>query len=57
LTVLTSDGMAVRVDPAALIRFDSTWWQRLRADMTYAYRAAKTAVRSAWIVFRIGRAD
>ncbi len=54
LAVLASDGMAVRVDPASLIRYETTRWQRLRLDATYAYRATKTAVSSAWIKLRAG---
>jgi lysophospholipase L1-like esterase len=54
LRVLAADGMTVRVDPASLIRYDPTRWQRLRSDATYAYRATKTAVSSAWIKVRLG---
>ena len=49
LRVLAADGMTVRVDPASLIRYETTRWQRLRWDARYAYRATKTAVSSAWI--------
>ncbi len=52
LAVLASDGMAVRVDPASLVRYETTRRQRLRWDATYAYRATKTAVSSAWIKLR-----
>jgi lysophospholipase L1-like esterase len=52
LRVLAADGMEVRVDPASLIRYETTRWQRLRTDATYAYRATKTAVSSAWVKLR-----
>ena len=52
LAVLAADGMAVQVDPACLIRYESTSWQRLRADATYAYRATKTAIGSSWVRVR-----
>jgi lysophospholipase L1-like esterase len=54
LGVLAADGMAVRVDPATLIRYEPTRWQRLRSDATYAYRATKTAIRSGWVKVRAG---
>jgi lysophospholipase L1-like esterase len=54
LAVLAADGMTVRVDPASLIRYETTRWQRLRWDATYAYRATKTAASSAWIKARTG---
>ncbi len=52
LRVLAADGTTVRVDPASLIHYEPSWWQRLRSDATYAYRAAKTVVRSAWVKLR-----
>ncbi len=55
LRVLAADGMAVHVDPASLIRYETTRWQRLRSDATYAYRATKTAIRAAWVKYRAER--
>jgi len=52
LRVLSADGMTVRVDPTSLIRYETTRLERLRWDSTYAYRATKTAVRSAWVKAR-----
>jgi lysophospholipase L1-like esterase len=54
LRVLAADGMEVRVDPASLIRYAPTWCQRLRWDATYAYRATKKAISSAWVKARAG---
>jgi lysophospholipase L1-like esterase len=54
LRVLSADGMTVRVDPASLIRCETTRWERLRSDARYAYRATKTAVGSAWVKARAG---
>ena len=42
--------MTVRVRPASLVRYETTWWQRLRGDWTYAYRHLKVSVRAAAIV-------
>jgi lysophospholipase L1-like esterase len=49
LAVLAADGMAVRVLPSALIRYETTRWRRLRGDVTYAYRHAKVSARAAAI--------
>jgi lysophospholipase L1-like esterase len=50
LAVLARDGMNVRVRPSALIRYETTWWQRLRADATYAYRRMKVSARAVALV-------
>jgi lysophospholipase L1-like esterase len=47
LDVLERDGMRVRVRPSSLVYFETTRWQRLRADATYAYRHAKVSARAA----------
>ncbi len=52
LRVLAADGMTVQVDPASLIRYETTWRERLRTDARYAYRATKTALGSAWVKAR-----
>ena len=44
--------VVVRVRPSRLLRYDRTRWQRLRGDVTYAYRHAKVAARAAAIVLR-----
>jgi len=53
LDVLEQDGMPVAVRPSALVVYETTRWQRLRGDWSYAYRAAKEAVRAlartAWL--------
>jgi lysophospholipase L1-like esterase len=48
LEVLDADGVRVRVrtDPASLIVYETTPWQRLRADATYLYRHAKASARA-----------
>ena len=48
LARLAADGMDVRVDPASLIRYETTRWQRLCSDATYTWRATKVGVSSAW---------
>jgi lysophospholipase L1-like esterase len=47
LAVLAGNGLSTRVHPASLIRYENTRWQRLRGDLTYAYRSAKLAGRAA----------
>lgn len=53
LSVLARDGMPVSVAPSALIFHETTRWQRLRADATYAYRHAKVSARSAALLARL----
>jgi len=50
LDVLEGDGMRVVVRPSSLISHQTTRWDRLRADATYAYRHLKVTVRAAAIV-------
>jgi lysophospholipase L1-like esterase len=55
LTVLGGDGLAARVAPSSLIRFQTSWSGRLRGDMTYVYRDAKQrgrALRTRWATGR-----
>jgi len=47
LAVLARDGAEVSVAPSALIAYQTTWWQRLRGDLTYVYRHLKVSARSA----------
>ena len=47
LAVLEAAGMEVRARPSRLITYETTWWQRLRGDATYAYRHLKVSARSA----------
>jgi lysophospholipase L1-like esterase len=47
LDVLAADGMTVRVRPHTLIAYETTRWQRLRGDATYAYRQLKQTGRIA----------
>jgi GDSL-like Lipase/Acylhydrolase family len=59
LSVLAGNGMDVQVAPSSLISYSPSWWQRLRADGTYAYRHLKVSARSAallvWLGFRARR--
>jgi lysophospholipase L1-like esterase len=48
LAVLEADGARVYARPSSMIAFQITRWQRLRADLTYAYRHLKV---SAWAAF------
>jgi lysophospholipase L1-like esterase len=51
LDVLSADGMQVRVRPSQMVRLDIGRRERLRADLTYAYRSMKVAFE-AWFVSR-----
>jgi hypothetical protein len=46
LSVLAAAGVPTRRQPAELITFRITSWQRLRGDVTYAYRHAKVSGRA-----------
>jgi lysophospholipase L1-like esterase len=46
LDLLAADGMAVRVRPSSLIRYETTRVGLLRGDLTYAYRHAKVSARA-----------
>ena len=54
LDLLATDGLAPRVRPSALIRYETTRVGRLRGDLTYAYRHAKVSAR-AFAAARLGR--
>jgi lysophospholipase L1-like esterase len=47
LAVLAADGLTIRVDPATLIAYETSRHDRLRSDLTYAYRSAREHVRGA----------
>jgi lysophospholipase L1-like esterase len=47
LAALERDGLTARVAPTSLIRLETTWGNRLRADMTYVYRSGKAWARGA----------
>jgi lysophospholipase L1-like esterase len=53
LRVLAADGMAVLARPSALITWNPSRRQRLRGDLTYAYRHAKVSLRAAAILLRL----
>jgi lysophospholipase L1-like esterase len=50
LEVLEGDGMRVLVHPSSLISYETTWWGRLRSELTYAYRHLKVSARAALVV-------
>jgi lysophospholipase L1-like esterase len=54
LDVLARDGVSVSVRPSSLIAYRTTWWQRLRGDVTYVYRHAKVSARSAALLAYFG---
>ena len=41
LAMLERDGLPTRVPPRSVVVFETTWWRRLRGDLTYAYRYLK----------------
>ena len=55
LAVLDADGLPTRIDPAALISYETTWTGRLRDDLTYAYRSLKEHGRARLWRARISR--
>jgi hypothetical protein len=58
LRTLSDEGLPTKVHPSSLINYDTTRWQRLRGDATYAYRHVKTSVKASYLFGRaqIGRA-
>jgi lysophospholipase L1-like esterase len=52
LEVLAADGLEARVRPTALISWRTSWYGKLRGDLTYAYRHAKISARAAGLAVR-----
>jgi lysophospholipase L1-like esterase len=56
LAVLERDGIPAVVRPSSLIRYETTRWERLRGDATYAYRRLRVSARAlalvAWLRLR-----
>jgi lysophospholipase L1-like esterase len=52
LDALATDGAQVLVCPRDLVTYETTRLGRLRADLTYAYRHAKTSTRAAYLQTR-----
>jgi hypothetical protein len=50
LEALAADGLEVRADPWQLVAWNETPTERLRGDLTYAYRRTKEELRAALIV-------
>jgi lysophospholipase L1-like esterase len=44
------DPLPKRVDPTELFFYETTWWGRLRGDLTYTYRHAKVSARAAGLL-------
>jgi lysophospholipase L1-like esterase len=53
LAVLAADGLAPRLRPSSLIRYETSPWGRLRGDATFAYRHAKVSAGAALICARV----
>jgi len=53
LSALAADGLEPRVLPRELNSYETTWWRRLRGDLTYAYRHLKVSARSALLLGRV----
>ena len=53
--VLGALGVPVLIRPTELVRYETTRTARLRSDLTYAYRHAKTSACDLWIRATIGR--
>jgi lysophospholipase L1-like esterase len=52
LVALERDGLSVRAQPRSLIRWETTWLNRLRGDATYLYRHAKVSGRGALLALQ-----
>ncbi len=52
LDTLAAEGMRVLARPRELVLYDPSRIDRLRGDLTYAYRHAKLSARSAWLRLR-----
>jgi lysophospholipase L1-like esterase len=52
LEALERAGMQVKVRPSTLITYETTRWRRLRGDLTFAYRHAKTSIRATYLFLR-----
>jgi lysophospholipase L1-like esterase len=57
LAVLAQDGLPTRVQPASLIAYETSRWDRLRGDATYTYRSAKLFGRALSTLARIRARD
>ena len=55
LAVLERDGVRVLVHPSRMIVYSPSWRERLKGDVTYAYRHAKVSARAAWLQAMVGR--
>lgn len=55
LAVLARDGMKPAIRPSSLVAFQTTPWQRLRGDWSYAYRRAKVGARALALTARLNQ--
>jgi lysophospholipase L1-like esterase len=53
LTLLAADGMDVRIRPRQLLRYETTWYGRVRGQLTYSYRHMKVSARELWLRSRV----
>jgi hypothetical protein len=54
LRVLEADGVRVRIRPTQMLRYEVTWYGRVRGRLTYAYRHMKLSARELWLRSRMG---
>jgi hypothetical protein len=55
LSLLERDGVRVLVHPSRMISYSPSRRERLKGDLTYAYRHAKVSARAAWLQAPVGR--
>ena len=55
LSVLERDRVRVLVHPSRMISYSPSRRERLKGDLTYAYRHAKVSARAAWLQATLGR--
>jgi lysophospholipase L1-like esterase len=53
LTLLAADGMEVKIRPRQMLRYETTWYGRVRRQLTYGYRHMKVSARDLWLRSRV----
>jgi lysophospholipase L1-like esterase len=54
LALLASDGVRVAIRPTEMLSYETTWYGRVRGELTYAYRHMKVSARERWLRSRAG---
>jgi lysophospholipase L1-like esterase len=54
LTLLAADGMQVKIRPRQMLKYETTWYGKVRGQLTYLYRHMKVSARELWPRSRTG---